>query len=61
MARHLAFSWKPTIVSGEQIFKNGNSEFCAIEAARAVFPELGGPEKTNFGVKGDVKIASSIK
>ena len=43
IAKHLAFSWYPTIVSGEQIFRKGNSESRAILAASAVFPEFGGP------------------
>ena len=43
IARHFAASWKPTIVSGEQILRKGNSEFLAICAARAVLPLFGGP------------------
>ena len=43
IARHFAASWKPTIVSGEQILRKGNSEFRAICAASAVLPLLGGP------------------
>ncbi len=47
MARHLAASWNPTIVSGEQILRNGNSELRAMDAASAVFPLFGGPENRN--------------
>ena len=43
MASDLAASWKPIMLSGVQILRNGKSEFLAIVAARAVLPLLGGP------------------
>jgi hypothetical protein len=43
ICKHFADSVKPTISSGEQTFTKGKSEFFASCAARAVFPEFGGP------------------
>ena len=43
IAWHFAASWYPTMFSGVQILRNGNSEFLAIQAASAVLPLLGGP------------------
>ena len=45
MVRHLAASVKPIMSSGVQTFTNGKPEFLARNAAKAVFPELGGPSR----------------
>jgi hypothetical protein len=56
MCKHLADSVKPTISSGVQTFTKGKSEFFAIWAARAVFPEFGGPSSRTV-TKPDVSVA----
>lgn len=43
MVRHLDDSVKPTMSSGEHTLTNGKSDIFASCAARAVFPEFGGP------------------
>lgn len=43
MFKHLAVSVNPTISSGEHTLTNGKSDSLASCAAKAVFPELGGP------------------
>lgn len=50
MVRHLDDSVKPTMSSGEHTLTNGKSDIFASCAARAVFPEFGGPSnnKTHY-------------
>ena len=50
IAWHWAGSENPIMFSGLQILRNGNSEFLAICAAKAVFPECGAPKSTTRNV-----------
>ena len=66
-AKTLEIAWifwaseKPTILSGVISLMNGNSDACAMVAARAVLPVPGGPcnRRLTSGVRVDVRTCST--